>query len=81
MAGIGYLQTAGRFAQILLNNLKMLIFNESTVGLDPEERVRFRNLFSDLANDCIDILSYLYIDWQRILELIVKFACINMNFE
>ncbi|WP_299118491.1 ABC transporter ATP-binding protein [uncultured Tenacibaculum sp.] len=44
-------------AQALLNNPKVLIFDEPTVGLDPEERVRFRNLISDLANDCIVILS------------------------
>ncbi|WP_400074869.1 ABC transporter ATP-binding protein [Winogradskyella sp. R77965] len=44
-------------AQVLLNNPKVVIFDEPTVGLDPEERVRFRNLISDLANDCIVILS------------------------
>ena len=44
-------------AQVLLNNPKIVIFDEPTVGLDPEERVRFRNLISDLANDCIVILS------------------------
>ena len=44
-------------AQALLNNPKVVIFDEPTVGLDPEERVRFRNLISDLANDCIVILS------------------------
>jgi len=44
-------------AQALLNNPKIIIFDEPTVGLDPEERVRFRNLISDLANDCIVILS------------------------
>ena len=44
-------------AQVLLNNPKIIIFDEPTVGLDPEERVRFRNLISDLANDCIVILS------------------------
>ena len=44
-------------AQALLNDTKVLIFDEPTVGLDPEERVRFRNLLSDLANDNIVILS------------------------
>ncbi|OBX25847.1 ABC-type multidrug transport system ATPase subunit [Gelidibacter algens] len=44
-------------AQALLNDPKIIIFDEPTVGLDPEERVRFRNLISDLANDCIVILS------------------------
>ena len=44
-------------AQTLLNDPKIVIFDEPTVGLDPEERVRFRNLISDLANDCVVILS------------------------
>ncbi len=44
-------------AQVLLNDPKILIFDEPTVGLDPEERVRFRNLISDLAQDSIVILS------------------------
>lgn len=44
-------------AQALLNQPKIVIFDEPTVGLDPEERVRFRNLISDLANDSIVILS------------------------
>jgi ABC-type multidrug transport system ATPase subunit len=44
-------------AQALLNDPKIVIFDEPTVGLDPEERVRFRNLISDLATNCIVILS------------------------
>lgn len=44
-------------AQALLNEPKIIIFDEPTVGLDPEERVRFRNLITDLAQDCIVILS------------------------
>jgi ABC-type multidrug transport system ATPase subunit len=44
-------------AQVLLNDPKVLIFDEPTVGLDPEERMRFRNLISDLAQNSIIILS------------------------
>jgi len=44
-------------AQALLNDPKVLIFDEPTVGLDPEERMRFRQLIGDLAQDCIIILS------------------------
>jgi ABC-2 type transport system ATP-binding protein len=44
-------------AQALLNDPKVLIFDEPTVGLDPEERMRFRNLISDLAQHAIVILS------------------------
>lgn len=44
-------------AQALLNEPKVVIFDEPTVGLDPEERVRFRNLISELADKSIVILS------------------------
>ena len=41
----------------LLNEPELLIVDEPTVGLDPEERVRFRNLLSELAGERIIILS------------------------
>lgn len=44
-------------AQALLNDPKVLIFDEPTVGLDPEERMRFRQLIADLAQNAIIILS------------------------
>ncbi len=44
-------------AQALLNDPKLLIVDEPTVGLDPEERVRFRNLLTDLSGDRLVILS------------------------
>ena len=44
-------------AQALLNNPRFLIVDEPTSGLDPEERIRFRNLLSDLAGDRSVLLS------------------------
>lgn len=44
-------------AQALLNDPKVLIVDEPTVGLDPEERIQFRNLLASLAADRIIILS------------------------
>jgi ABC-2 type transport system ATP-binding protein len=44
-------------AQALLNDPQLLIVDEPTAGLDPEARVRFRNLLSDLSGERIIILS------------------------
>jgi ABC-2 type transport system ATP-binding protein len=43
--------------QALLNNPQLLIVDEPTVGLDPEGRIQFRNLLSDLSGERIIILS------------------------
>lgn len=44
-------------AQAMLNDPKIMILDEPTAGLDPNERIRFRNLISELSEDRIVLLS------------------------
>lgn len=53
----GGMKRRAGIAQAMLNNPRILILDEPTAGLDPTERVRFRNLISELSEERIVILS------------------------
>ena len=59
-------------AQALLGDPAFLIFDEPTVGLDPEERIHFRNLFSRTAQDRLVLLStHIIEDVQSVCDQLV----------
>lgn len=53
----GGMKRRAGIAQALMGNPKLLIVDEPTAGLDPEERVRFRNLLTELSGQLVVILS------------------------
>ena len=53
----GGMKRRAGIAQAMLNDPKILILDEPTAGLDPKERIRFRNLLSELAENRLVLLS------------------------
>ncbi len=62
-------------AQTLIGNPKLIIVDEPTAGLDPEERVRFHNLLSEMGENVVVILSTHIVD--DVSDLCMNMAIIN----
>lgn len=75
----GGMKRRAGIAQAMLNNPKILILDEPTAGLDPNERIRFRNLISELSEDRLVLLStHIVSDIEYIANeiLLMKDGCL-----
>lgn len=69
-------------AQALLNDQKVIILDEPTAGLDPKERVRFRNLIKELGKDSIILLStHIVSDIENIADDVIMMKDGQIIFE
>lgn len=69
-------------AQSMLNKPDVLILDEPTVGLDPSERVKFRNLISTISQGKITILStHIVSDISYIADEILLVQCGKLNYQ
>ena len=78
----GGMKRRAGIAQAMLNDPKILILDEPTAGLDPSERIRFRNLISELSGDRIVLLStHIVSDIEYIANeiLLMKDGCITKS--
>ena len=78
----GGMKRRAGIAQAMLNDPKILILDEPTAGLDPNERIRFRNLISELSEDRIVLLStHIVSDIEYIANeiLLLKDGVITMS--
>ena len=64
-------------AQALLGSPRLVIVDEPTAGLDPEERVRFHNLLADIAADVVVMLSTHIV--SDVADLCARFAVIHQG--
>ena len=78
----GGMKRRAGIAQAMLNDPKILILDEPTAGLDPGERIRFRNLISELSEDRIVLLStHIVSDIEYIADdiLLIKDGCLAIS--
>lgn len=67
----GMLRRLG-IAQVMLGNPAIMIFDEPTVGLDPEERIRFKNIINNIKEDKVVIIStHIVSDLETICDQIL----------
>ena len=78
----GGMKRRAGIAQAMLNDPEILILDEPTAGLDPSERIRFRNLISELSEDRIVLLStHIVSDIEYIAGeiLLMKDGCLAVS--